>query len=59
MKTGDIGGFHPRTLHICSPEYLEDEFDHIENSFLNFRYPKSLHTAKSKAYKYIIKPTSK
>ena len=34
-KKGFIKGFYLRTLHICSPKYLNDEFNHIENSFFN------------------------
>ena len=51
-KRGIIIGFYLRALRICSSKYLNDEFIHIENSFLNFQYPKSfIHFAKSKALK--------
>ena len=44
-------GFYLRALRICSSKYL-NEFNHIENSFLNLQYPKSfMHFAKSKALK--------
>ena len=44
--------FYLRALRICSSKYLNDEFIHIENSFLNLQYPKSfIHYAKSKALK--------
>ena len=50
-KRGIIIGFYLRALRICSLKYLNDEFNHIENSFLNL-YPKSfIHFAKSKALK--------
>ena len=52
-KKGIIVGFYPRALHICSLKYLNDEFNHIENSFLNLLYPKSfIHFAKFKALKF-------
>ena len=47
-----IGFFYLRALRICSSKYLNDEFIHIENSFINLQYPKSfIHFAKSKALK--------
>ena len=51
-KRGIIIGFYLRSLRICSSKYLNDEFNHIENSFLNLQYPKSfIYFAKSKALK--------
>ena len=51
-KIGIIIGFYIRTLRICSSKYLNDEFIHIENAFLNLQYPKSfIHFAKSKSLK--------
>ena len=51
-KRGIIIGFYLWALRICSSKYLNDEFIHIENSFLNLLYPKSfIHFAKSKALK--------
>ena len=51
-KRGVIIGFYLRALRICSSKYLNDEFNHIENSFLNLLYLKSfIHFAKSKALK--------
>ena len=32
---------HVRALRICYPKHLNDEFNHIENSFLNLLNPKS------------------
>ena len=47
-----IIGFYLRALCICSSKYLNDELNHIENSFLNLLHPKSfIHFAKSKALK--------
>ena len=44
-------GFYLRALRICSLKY-SNEFNYIENSFLNILYPKSfIHFAKSKALK--------
>ena len=40
-KRGIIIGLYLRALRICSSKYLNDEFNHIENSFLNLLYPKS------------------
>ena len=40
-KSGIIIGFYLRALRIWSSKYLNDEFIHIENSFLNPQYPKS------------------
>ena len=51
-KRGIIIGFYLRALRICSSKYSNDEFIHIENSFLNLLYFKSfIHFAKSKALK--------
>ena len=51
-KRSIIIGFYLRALCICSSKYLNDEFNHIENSFLNLLYPKSfIHFAKSEALK--------
>ena len=52
IKGGVIIGFYLRLPRICSLKYLNDEFNHIENSFLNLLYPKSfIHFVKSKALK--------
>ena len=40
-KKGIIIGFYLRAQHICSSKYLNDEFIHIENFFLNLLYSKS------------------
>ena len=51
-KRGIIIGFYLRALCICSLKYFNDEFNYIENPFLNLLYPKSfIHFAKSKAPK--------
>ena len=51
-KRGIIIGFSLRALRICSSKYLNDEFNYMENTFLNLLYPKSfIHFAKSKALK--------
>ena len=51
-KRDIIIGFYLRALRICSSKYSNDEFIHIENSFLNLQYPESfIHFAKSKALK--------
>ena len=51
-KRGIIIGFYLRALRICSSKYLNNEFIHIENSFLNLQYPKFfIHSAKSKTLK--------
>ena len=51
-KRGVIIGFYLKAQHICSSKYLNDEFNYLENSFLNLLYPKlSLHFAISKALK--------
>ena len=39
-KRGIIIGFKLRALRICSPKYLDQEFNYIENPFLNILYPK-------------------
>ena len=52
IKRGIIIGFYLRALRICSLKYLNDEFNHIENSFPNLLYSKSfINFAKSKALK--------
>ena len=51
-QRGIIIGFYLRALSICSSKYLNEEFIHIENYFLNLQYPKSfIHFAKPKALK--------
>ena len=51
-KRGIIIGFYLSPLYICSSKYFNDEFNHIENSFLNLLDPKSfIHFARSKALK--------
>ena len=51
-KRGIIIGFYHRPLRNCSSKYLNKEFIHIENSFLNLQYTKPfLHFAKIKALK--------
>ena len=37
-KRGIIIGFYIKILHICFPKYLDEEFNHIGNSFLNLLY---------------------
>ena len=41
IKKGIIIGFYFRALRICTPNFLNDEFDYIENSFMQLQYPKS------------------
>ena len=49
-KTGILIVFFLRTLRICSPNFLNEEFEHIKNSFSKLQYPKSfIHHTKSKA----------
>ena len=56
----DIIGFHLRALRICSSKYLYDEFNQIENSFLNLLHTKFfIHYAKSKALKIYNKNQSR
>ena len=51
-KRGIVIGFYLKALRICTTKHLNDEFIHIENSFLNLLYPKSfIHFTKSKALK--------
>ena len=51
-KRGVIINFYLRGIRTYSPKYLNDEFNYIENSFLNLLYPKLfIHFAKFKAFK--------
>ena len=51
-KWGITKGFYLKVLYICSPKYFDEEFNYIENSFLNFLYSKHFKQyAKSKAFK--------
>ena len=51
-KSGVVIGFFPRALRICSPEYLDDEFQYIIVSFKQLKYPTDMLTAlKQKAIK--------
>ena len=40
IKTGIIIGFYLRALRICSPQYLNEEFEYFEHSFKSLKYPK-------------------
>ena len=52
-------GFYLRALHICSPKYLDNEFDNIEKIFLNFVYPKLfIQSTKSKVLKILKRKRS-
>ena len=47
-----IIGFYLRPFCICSLKYLNDKFNHIENSFLDFLYSKPfIHFVRFKALK--------
>ena len=51
-KRGIIIGFYLRALRICSPKYLNDEFNYMKNYFLNLLKPKPfIHSAESKTLK--------
>ena len=41
IKSEIVVSFYLRTLRICTPKYLNDEFDFIEKSFPQFQYLKS------------------
>ena len=41
-KSGVIIGFFLRAIRICSPEYLQNEYEYIVNSFQELGYPKGL-----------------
>ena len=41
IKSGVVIGFFLRAMRICSEEYLEDECEHIRQSFLNLKYPRA------------------
>lgn len=41
VKSGVIIGFFLRAYRICSEEYLEEETEHIFDSFLRLKYPKA------------------
>ena len=38
-KSGVVLGFYLRALRICSPEYLDDEMNHIVSVFYNLKFP--------------------
>ena len=40
IKRGLIIGFYRTTLRICSPQYLDEEFEFIEHSLKSLKYPK-------------------
>ena len=40
VKSGIVIGFFLRAYRICSEEFLEEEVDHIYNSFMKLQYPK-------------------
>ena len=42
IKTGLIIGFYLRALRICSPHYLNKEFEYIKHSLKSLKYPKFL-----------------
>ena len=39
VKSGVVIGLFLRALRICSPEYLEDEFNHVIEAFKRLHYP--------------------
>ena len=41
IKSGVVIGFFLRAMRIRSEEYLEDECEHIRQSFLNLKYPRA------------------
>lgn len=41
-KSGVIIGFFLRAYRICSDEYLDQELEHIKNSFLRLKYPEAM-----------------
>ena len=52
IKSGTLIGLHLRALRICSPDYLEDEFNYIDTCFTQLKYPKSfIKRARQKALK--------
>ena len=40
VKSGIVIGFFLRALRICDQEYLNDEIEHIYNTFMRLKYPK-------------------
>ena len=60
IKSGIIIGFYLRALRICSPEYLDHEMEHIEESSMTLRYPKHfIRSARRKAHKIFINSNNK
>ena len=41
-KEGVVIGFFLRALRVCSPEFLEDEVNHVITAFQHLRYPRGL-----------------
>ena len=39
QKAAFLIGFFLRAIRICSPKYLNEEFEHIHNSFSKLQYP--------------------
>ena len=51
-KRGVVIGFFLRAYRVCSPEYLQEEIEHIFKRFQQLKYPKGLlMTLKKKAQK--------
>ena len=42
MKSGVVIGLYLRALRICSPEYLDEEFERIIQAFKRLHYPEGL-----------------
>ena len=52
IKNVIIVGFYLRAQRNCSPRFLNDELDYIENSFTQLQYHKSfIQRSKIKAFK--------
>ena len=52
IKSGILIGFFLRALRICTPKFLDEEFEHISRSFTSLQYPIAfIQRAKSKALK--------
>ena len=44
INRGILVSFYLRILNICTPKYLNDEFDLKENSFTQIHYAKTFYT---------------
>ena len=42
VKSAIVIGFYLRALRICSPDFIQEEIDHVVNTFIRLKFPLTL-----------------